>query len=138
MAGWLRGALLLLFFVISVDGNMVKPTFGKAKWGQDKSLVFITIYIPGINAKKLGDMLKVTNESFSFVAIDPEDKKPSKLAFDFREPVDSSSLIARPGTWKYGNSNNTVFITVIRTLHTTARAAGAVETRPSDVHLCVT
>ena len=60
MAGWLRGALLLLFFVISVDGNMVKPTFGKAKWGQDKSLVFITIYIPGINAKKLGDMLKVT------------------------------------------------------------------------------
>lgn len=91
---------------------MIKPIFGRSKWGQNDVQLFITIYCPGIDVTKLDDMLTVDDEKFFFEAVDPVNNEKSTVSFDFREPVDASSISVRPGTWKYGNANNTVFVTV--------------------------
>ena len=46
--------------------------FGKFKWGQDKTFVFVTVYCPGLDTSDIGKSLRVENEQFHFEAMDPK------------------------------------------------------------------
>ena len=58
---------------------MIKPIFGRSKWGQNDVQLFITIYCPGIDVTKLDDMLTVDDEKFFFEAVDPVNNEKSTV-----------------------------------------------------------
>jgi len=104
-----RALLLLLVVAQAVLANMRAPSFGKMRWGQDEKNLYITAFIPGVSVTDDIQEFMITDTHFHFEATNPVDSEVYKLSFDFREDVNASAVIQRQHTWKYGNSNNSLF-----------------------------
>jgi len=104
-----RALLLLLVVAPAVLANMRAPSFGKMRWGQDEKNLFITAFIPGVSVTDDIQEFTITNTHFHFEATNPVNSEVYKLSFEFREDVNASAVTQRHHTWKYGNSNNSLF-----------------------------
>jgi hypothetical protein len=104
-----RALLLLLAVATTVLANMRAPSFGKMRWGQDRNNLYITAFIPGVSVTDEFQEFTINNTHFHFEATNPANSEVYKLSFEFREEMNASAVVQRHHTWKYGNSNNSLF-----------------------------
>jgi len=85
--------------------------FGKYKWGQDLTQIFITIYTPDVAFETFS--VRVTNTSLSFSAPKPEKESGyGDLEVEFREDVVGQNATWKSSTWKLGSKKNAITFTI--------------------------
>merc|ERR1712159_32374 len=85
--------------------------FGKFKWGQDETSLFITVYCPGMAPSDA--KISINDTHFGLDGPNPEDKTdPLNLHFELREDVISSNMTWAAVPWKAGSKPNALFFTI--------------------------
>jgi len=85
--------------------------FGKFKWGQDETSLFITVYCPEMDVKDA--TIAINDTHFSVTGPNPKKKnEPLDLTFEFREDVVSANMTWKAWVWKAGSKPNSMFFTI--------------------------